>query len=85
MLGNFHIELAFFCAVGNLINESGLEHITTEADILGEGSMVGFMKGKFYNQCTRIHELVANVLEKMYERCVLGIPTEEYEEFLTVM
>lgn len=86
MLGNFHIELAFFGAVGNLINESGLEDIITEADILAEGSMVGFIKGKFYNRCTRIHELVANVLEKkMYERFVLGIPAEEYEEFLTVM
>ena len=55
MLGNFHIELAFYGAVGTLINKSGIEFIFTEADILAEGSMAGFIKGKFYNRCTRIH------------------------------
>ena len=52
MLGNFHIELAFFAAVGNFICESGIEYILTEADVLAEGSMLGFIKGKFYNRCS---------------------------------
>ncbi len=64
MLGNFHIELAFYGAVGTLINKSGIQFILTEADILAEGSMMGFIKGKFYNRCTRIHEILANVLEQ---------------------
>ena len=64
MLESSHMQPAFFRAVRNLINESRLEDIITEEDILAEGSMVGFIKGKFYNRCTRIHEPVANVLEK---------------------
>ena len=86
MLGNFHIELAFYGAVGNLINESGIEYILIEADVLAEGSMVGFMKGKFYNRCTRIHELLANALErKMYQRFVRDLPPVEIEEFESMM
>lgn len=86
MLGNFHIELAFYGAVGTLINESGIGFILTEADILAEGSMMAFIKGKFYNRCTRIHELLANVLEqKLYERFILDIPEEDYDSFQQVM
>jgi len=43
---------------------------------------MGFLKGKFYNCCTRIHELLANVLEqKLYDCFLLEIPQEEYELF----
>ena len=86
MLGNFHIELAFFGAVGTFINESGIEYILPEADILAEGSMVGFIKGKFYNRCTRIHQLLANVLEKkVYNRFLKDLDLEELELFQQVM
>jgi len=86
LLGNFHIELAFYGAVGTMINESGIEFILTEADVLAEGSMMGFIKGKFYNRCTRIHELLANVLEqKLYDRFLLDLPQEEYESLQHVM
>ena len=69
MLGNFHIELAFYGAIATMINGSGIQFILLEADILAEGSMLGFIKGKFYNRCVRVNELVANVLEeKMYEK-----------------
>ncbi|ESO95159.1 hypothetical protein LOTGIDRAFT_160925 [Lottia gigantea] len=86
MLGNFHVELDFYGAVGTLINETGIEFILTEADILAEGSMMGFIKGKFYNCCTRIHELLANVLEqKLYQLFLLDLPEEEYESVVLVM
>ena len=86
MLGNFHIELSFFGAVGTFINESGIEFILTKADILAEGSVMGFIKGKFYNRCSRIHELLANVLElKLYERFIRDIHEEDYHSFEQVM
>jgi len=86
MLGNFHIELAFYGAVGTFINESGIEFILTEADILAEGSIMGFIKGNFYNRCTRIHELLANVLEqKLYERFLLDISEEDNYAFQQLM
>ena len=82
MLGHFYIKLAFYGAVGAFINESGIEFILSEADILAEGWMTGFIKGKFYNRCTRVHELLANVLEqKMYERFLLEIPEEDRDLF----
>ena len=86
MLGHFHVELAFYGAVGTFINDSGIEYILTEANILAEGSMMGFIKGKFYNRCTRIHELLANVLEqKLYERFVFETPEVDHDLFQQVM
>ena len=86
MLGNFHIELAFFGAVGTYINGSGIEYILTEADILAEGSIMGFLKGKFYNRCKRIHPLLANVMEKkLYERYLNEIAEEELISFQDAM
>ena len=86
MLGHFHIELAFYGAVGTFINKSGTEFILREADILAESSMMGVIKGNFYNRCTRVHELQANVLEqKMYERFLLEIPEEDQDFFQLVM
>lgn len=86
LLGNFHIELAFCGGVGTFIRESGIEFILTEADILAEGSVTGFINEKFYNRCKRVHGLVANVLEKKcYEHFLLTVPEAELEAFHYVM
>ena len=55
LLGNFHLEMAYFGALGTYIHESGAEFIFTESGILAVGSLIGFIKGKFYNRCIRIH------------------------------
>ena len=48
--------------------------------------MMGFIKGKFYNRCTRIHELFANVLEqKLYERFIFETPEVDHDLFQQVM
>lgn len=48
--------------------------------------MMGFVIGKFYNRCTRIHNLLANVLEqKLYGHFLQRMPAEEYESFQQVM
>ncbi len=64
LLGNFHFELAFFGAVGTFLADSGVEYLLNEAGVLAEGSVAGFMKGKFYNRCTRIHKILAAVMER---------------------
>ena len=44
-----------------------------------------FIKGKFYNRCTHIHELLSNVLEqKLYAR-FLDSPEEDDDSFQEVM
>ena len=64
LLGNFHLELAFFGALGTFLADSGVEYLLTEAGVLAEGSLAGFMKGKFYNRCTRVHQILAAVMER---------------------
>ena len=49
LLGNFHLELTFFGAVEIFLTDSGIEYFITEANVLAEGSLAGFMKGKFYH------------------------------------
>ena len=43
MLGNFHLEMAFYGAIGTFINESGAEYLLTECGISAEGSLIGFI------------------------------------------
>ena len=65
MLGNFHLELAFYGVIGTFLNESGAEYLLTESGILAEGSLMSFIRGKYYN---RIHDILALVMErKMYD------------------
>ena len=45
------LQLAFYEAVGTFIQDSGIEFILSEANIIVEGSIMGFIKGKFYNRC----------------------------------
>ena len=40
-LGSFHVELAFFSAIGKIINESGAPHFLNELEILKPGSLNG--------------------------------------------
>lgn len=78
MLGNFHLELAFYGAVGTFISESGAEHLLTESGILAEGSLMGFIHGKYYNRCVRIHDLLALVMErKMYDSFLSSLTQEK--------
>lgn len=57
LLGNFHLELAFFGAIGTFLADSGIEYLLTESGILAEGSIGGFIKGKFLQQ---IHQNPSN-------------------------
>ena len=68
MLGSFYLELAFYGAIGTFINESGAEYLSTESGILAEGSLMSFIRGKYYNRCVRFHNIFSLVMErKMYD------------------
>ena len=48
--------------------------------------MMSFIKGKTYNRCVRIHELLANVLErKLYDCFISSLNCETRDEFLFTM
>ena len=55
-LRSFHIELSLFSACGKSISESGALH---KSLVLAAGSFNGFIKGKNYNICKRIYELLS--------------------------
>lgn len=70
-LGGFHIMMAYFKALGKFIDECGLSHIMVESGLLASGSVNGFLSGKHFNRCKRLHPLVA-----------VGLETLLFEEFL---
>ena len=69
-LGGFHIEMAFFKALGKYIDGSGLIDILSQAEILAEGSVTGFIEGnnltvvKGYMSC--YHELFKQYILKSF-------------------
>lgn len=81
LLGNFNLELAFIGALGTFLADTEIEYLLTEAGVLAEGSLAGFMKGKFYNKCTRIHQILAAVMEQTLFTKYLGL-LEEAEQSL---
>ena len=82
MLGNFHVELAFYGALGTFVDGSGIASLLTESGVLAEGSVDAFREGKFYNQCTRIHELFATAMErKFFEKYIMEMSYEERAAF----
>ena len=58
-MGSFHIEMAFFSAIGKLIAESGGPHILIECGVLAKGSLKSLQSEKNYKRCKRIHEILA--------------------------
>lgn len=57
--GPFHIMLAYFGALGKVIDHSGGPYILTESKVLADGSLNGFIKGKHFNRCQRMHSLLS--------------------------
>lgn len=65
-MGDFHTMMAFFHAVGKFIEGCGLSEILIDADVLAGGSVNGFITGKHFNRCKRIHPIAAVTLETLH-------------------
>ena len=77
LLGNFHLELAVFGALGTYINESGGDNLLVEAGVIAGGSLMDFFRGTLYNRCTRVHEILASTLEDLLFESFLSSLAEE--------
>ena len=66
MPGTFHVEMAFFKALGKLVEDSGGANMLTEADVLATGSLNGFLTGKHFNRCKRLHPILALAFEILH-------------------
>ena len=62
-LGSFHIEMAFFPAIGKVIAEPSGPYILSEYDVLAKGSLRSFLTGKHYNRCKRLHQILSLAIE----------------------
>lgn len=71
MMGAFHIEMAFFKALGKLIAESGGTDMLTETGVFAPGSLNGFLTGKHFNRCKRLHPLLALAFESLHFKAFL--------------
>lgn len=65
-MGSFHIMMAYFHAVGKFIDDCGLSHVMVEGELLASGSVGGFIAGKHFNRCKRLHPIVALGLRIMH-------------------
>ena len=66
MPGVFHVEMAFFKALGKLIEDSGGPAMLTESDVVATGSLNGFLSGKHFNRCKRLHPILGLALEVLH-------------------
>ena len=66
MFGSFHTEMAFFGALGRIIEGSGGPYVLTEVNIVAAGSLNKYLKGKMYNRCRRGHILFSTALHSLH-------------------
>ena len=66
MPGPFHIELAFFKAIGKIVEDSVGPEMLTDSGVLAPGSLNGFLQGKYFNRCRLLHSILALALEILH-------------------
>ncbi len=70
--GVFHITLAYFAGIGFVKAESGGTEILVETGVLASRSLNGFLAGKHYNRCKRLHPLLANDMRTLHLKSFLA-------------
>ncbi len=76
-------------ALGKFIEESGGLYVLTETEVLAQGSLNGFLSGKHYSRCKRVHQILAVSLESLHFKRFIeteaGISNEDIRDLLTQM
>ncbi|GFU37301.1 uncharacterized protein TNCV_4272931 [Trichonephila clavipes] len=55
--------MSYFKAIGKVISDCGLTNVMVKSSLLTSGSINGFLDGKHFSSCKRLHPLVALGLE----------------------
>ena len=64
-MGGFHACCSFLAVIGKCFGDAGLKDLIIESGLdLGDGTVEEIMKGKQYNNATRIHHVTAEVLTR---------------------
>ena len=80
-LGSFHIEMAYFKAVGKIISQSGGPFLLQECQV----SIKSFLSGLSCNKCKRLHEILATASEVMHFKTFLDLQEDKEEELLEII
>lgn len=84
-LGAFHMQMAFFNAVGKFIHSSGLIDVLVSAEVLAPGSANSFLDSKHFNRCKRLHPVMSAALQICHFKKYLSttnVPDEMVNELL---
>ena len=58
--------MAFFKAVGKFIDNSGITNVMINSDLLASGSINGFIEGKHFNRCKRLHPILSLAIQILH-------------------
>ena len=72
-IGPFHLRMSYFACVGYFITGSGLDEIVCTSDVLGSGSLSGFLQGRHFSRCTRVHPLLFAALSQLHITAFLNL------------
>ena len=64
-LGDFHTAMAYLCTIGKRFQDSGLEDILIETDIVAPGSIKGILSGHHYNRSIRANKMMYEALVRL--------------------
>lgn len=63
--GAFHLQMAYFYAIGKFIENCGLTNLLVNAELIASGFVAGLIGGKHYNRCKRIFTICVVVLKTL--------------------
>ena len=72
-LGDFHGMMHFFGNVGKFVCSSGFQDIVYQAGMCSEGAIKKVLSGKAYNSCWRIYEIVAEAINRLFEKANINL------------
>lgn len=81
-MGGFHTEAAYFKAMGKFIDGCGLTHMMVESQLLAPGSVNGFITGKHFNRCRKLHPIASLAIQILHFQSFLNINKIEISDDL---
>lgn len=72
-IGTFHVMMAFFKAIGKFIDNCGISNIMVDSELMASGSINGFITGKHFNRCKRLHPILSLAFSTLHFRQFLKV------------
>ena len=63
---NLYCKILYFASLAYIVESSGGPEVLCISDVLASGSVRGFLAGKHFNRCKRLHPLFATTLEILH-------------------